>query len=246
MKAKFLMTICAAAAISTAQAQLSLTSSAVTSHMSNAASEEFFCENKSKRTHSDIVFGTGINNWHNTGSTAGFVHPGIGQSWFVDLGKQYRTRIGKENSPVFLRWGYGFVLNSYDLGQNTLTKEGDKTVFTALGDAQNYRSTVRNTRLYIPLSLDFKLSKKFYIGAGGYAGIRLGTGSTKVKYKVDGEKTKNIDRTNLNYNLINYGLQASVGTRDFKLYGRYDLSEQFAANGPQGVNPWSAGAMWFF
>lgn len=204
------------------------------------------CESKDKRTKSFVMFGTGLNNWDFGGpAPAGYIQPDFGRSWFIDLGYQYRTRIGGPKSPVAIRWGYGFLFNKYDLGNNTM-KTGDdgKTNFVALDSSITFNSKLRTTSFYIPLMLDFKLLSHLHLGVGGYGDVRIGNGNTRIKYDAGDDEQKQVLRDELNLNRFNYGLMASLGKRDWRVYGRYSLDQQFAANGPQGINPWSVGLVW--
>ncbi len=198
----------------------------------------------SDATKSALIFGFGLNNWDFGGTTpTGYVAPNVGKSWFIDLGMQYRTRIGGEKSPVGLRYGYGFIFNKYDLDNNTVSVNNDTASFTSLGTDRTYNSKLRTSRVYVPLMLDFRLAKKMYLAVGGYAGMRLCSGNTRIEYDQDGDDYKNVDRTDLKINRFNYGLMASIGKNNLKVYGRYDLTEQFDSKGPQGINPWSVGLL---
>ena len=204
------------------------------------------CEDKgSKATKSSMIFAFGLNNWDFGGAApAGVVTPNFGKSWFIDLGMQYRTRIGGEKSPIGLRYGYGFIFNKYDLDNNTAQVADDKLVFTSLSpEGRTYNSKLRSSRVYVPLMLDVRLAKKLYVAAGGFAAMRLGTGNTRITYDEGGDDFENVDRTDLKLSRFNYGLMASIGRRDLRFYGRYDLSEQFDSKGPQGINPWSVGLL---
>ena len=247
MKKLIGLTLCLCAAfLGTTTAQNAATTTVANLGTTTAA---YSCDDKDDdkddATASSFVFGFGLNNWDFGGATpTGYIAPNVGKSWFIDLGMQRRTRIGGKKSPVGLTYGYGFIFNKYDLDNNTVTLNAeDKAEFTSLGTDKKYNSKLRTSRIYVPMMLDFRFAKKIVIAAGGYAGLRLGTANTRIKYEVGKDDFKNVDRTDLKTNFFNYGLMASIGTTDARLYGRYDLSEQFNAKGPQGINPWSAGLL---
>ena len=80
----------------------------------------------------------------------------------------------------------------------------------------------------------------FHIGAGGFAGYRLGSHS-KVKYEQDGSSTKDKDRGSFNLSDFQYGATGVIGYNNFSMFVKYNMNDLFKENrGPQ-VNTISFG-----
>ncbi len=80
----------------------------------------------------------------------------------------------------------------------------------------------------------------FHIGAGGFAGYRLGTHS-KLKYEEDGNSRKDKNRSNFNLNDFQYGLTGVVGYNDLSLFVKYNMNPLFKENRGADVNVVSFG-----
>jgi TolA-binding protein len=63
-----------------------------------------------RRTKAFFHIGTGVNGLASNKTVSGEFYPevNIGQSWFLELGYNFRTRIGGANSPVGFLYGYRF------------------------------------------------------------------------------------------------------------------------------------------
>lgn len=78
--------------------------------------------------------------------------------------------------------------------------------------------------------------RTFRIGAGAYAGYRIG-GATKNVYKHDGSKVKAKHSDNFYLNNFRYGVKAIIGVNEVSLFVNYDLNNLFEDNkGPNGEN----------
>jgi hypothetical protein len=73
----------------------------------------------------------------------------------------------------------------------------------------------------------------FIIGAGGFAGYRLG-GHAKLKYDEEGKTQK--DKIHSSYNLsdFQYGVEGLIGYGNVNLFVKYNMNDLFKDNrGPQ-------------
>jgi hypothetical protein len=101
------------------------------------------------------------------------------------------------------------------------------------------KSKLATTTVNLPLMLVLSTKNRkgnddgLRIGAGGFAGYRLGS-HTKIKYDNDGRNRKDKDRGSFNLEDFNYGLQGLVGIGDWDLFVKYNLNELFKdGRGPQ-------------
>lgn len=85
----------------------------------------------------------------------------------------------------------------------------------------------------------------FRIGAGVYAGYRLG-GHVKYVYREDNRRTVYKNRDDYYLNSYRYGLKAVFGFNDFNIYAAYDLNTLFAENKAPELNPISFGFNFIF
>ncbi len=103
--------------------------------------------------------------------------------------------------------------------------------------------------LTIPLMINLRSAprhpyRSFYLSAGGFAGVRLGS---NFKTKERGSKDK--VRDNYGLNMFRYGLRAEVGYGPVILYGTWTLNGLFDPdkNGGYDVTPFAAGfVIWPF
>jgi hypothetical protein len=74
------------------------------------------------------------------------------------------------------------------------------------------------------------------IGAGAYAGYRIGA-HTKNVWDENGQKRKTKNHDNFYLNSFRYGVKAMIGVKDFNLFMNYDLNTLFEKDkGPDGKN----------
>lgn len=74
----------------------------------------------------------------------------------------------------------------------------------------------------------------FRLGAGGYAGLRVGGRGKFVYENTDGEKKKQYEKSNMYVENFRYGLRSEIGIGDVTLFFNYDLNDLFqAGKGPQ-------------
>jgi hypothetical protein len=89
----------------------------------------------------------------------------------------------------------------------------------------------------VPLLLQFNTSKNhgksFHFAVGGQVAIKLGSRSKQV-YDVDGDKKRDIYKSDYNLNPFQYGLTARVGYGKVNVFANYNLSEVFkSGKGPE-------------
>ncbi|MFT4787067.1 MAG: hypothetical protein ACI8QD_000877 [Cyclobacteriaceae bacterium] len=175
-------------------------------------------------------------------------------SWYVGLNSINKTWIG---GPLFLEWGFGVSFFNWKLEDPSyqIVKGADEVEFEPIStdlnpDKSKLSASFVNFQV-LPM-FDFAEGRKkvkaierggvrikrykkdgLRIGAGGYAGYRMGSRSKLVFFE-DGNKEKDVDKGTFYLNNFRYGVRAQIGWRDIDFFATYDLNEVFSNNrGPK-------------
>ena len=214
---------------------------------------------KGKRTDNMVSFDFGFNNYLSRGrfpdeSNALYaVKPVV--SWYVALGLLNRTRIA---GPLYLDWGanvswYNF---KFENERTRLAKTTERVEFSeSTEDIDPIKSKLVVPYLNVSLVPLFYFGKSgsrhrgvfdrddkagFRIGAGVYAGYRLGS-RAKYVFREEGDRVRVKDRTNFYVNNYRYGLRFQLGYKMVDVFANYDLNELFVAGRGPELNAFSFG-----
>ena len=214
---------------------------------------------KRKRTDNMLSFDFGLNNYLSQGkfpdeSNAIYaVKPVV--SWYVALGLLNRTKVA---GPLYLDWGanvswYNF---KFENERTRLAKTPDGVAFSESVEAIDpiksklvvpYLNVSLVPLLYFgkPGSNDWFVFDRdkgagFRIGAGVYAGYRLGS-RAKYVFREEGDRERVKDRTNFYVNNYRYGLRFQMGYRGVDVFANYDLNELFVEGRGPELNAFSFG-----
>jgi hypothetical protein len=183
-----------------------------------------------------LVLDLGLNALANRGSGAPELRT-LG-SRYVNIGFNTAARLGGKQSPAYVVFGPEFAFNNYMLeGNNKWVNQNGQTSVVPETNGRQYQKTKLATSTFtVPLMLQFKFREKdartgrsrdgFTIGAGGFAGYRLGSW-TKLKYFEEGNTYKDKNYGSYNLNDWQYGLQGVIGYRSHALFVKYNLNELF-------------------
>ncbi|WP_224488894.1 hypothetical protein [Robertkochia flava] len=202
-----------------------------------------------RRTTSDLVLAAGFNNVIPEGGSLDDSPYRIGGSKFFEIGWQFKTRVFRESNWLRLVYGLNFQFNGFKPeDDNYFVRDGDLTVLEPFPGNLD-KSKLRMDNIVIPVYFEMGPSKridrddyfrystrrKFRVGLGGYFGLNYST-RQKLKYKIDGDRSK--DKLKNNYNTSNtiYGLAGYVGFGDLTLYTRYELNTLFKDPNPDQHN----------
>ncbi|TGE04828.1 porin family protein [Hymenobacter fodinae] len=159
-------------------------------------------------------------------------------SRYLSLNYNYDIRVGKKGSPFHLITGPELSFNNFMLDKNYRFAD-DNDITRVVADTRSLeKSKLTMTTLNLPLMASLRFRGKndrdgFHIGAGGFAGYRLGS-HTKLKYEEEGRTRKDKDRGSYNLSDFQYGLQGTIGIRGLDLFVKYNLNDTFKNNrGPQ-------------
>lgn len=187
-----------------------------------------------RAVHNNFTVDLGLNTLTSVSAQPGQVEPDLKPvgSRYVSLNWLYDIRLGKVGSPFRLMTGPELSFNNYMLDNNArFINTNGITTIAAEADRSLEKSKLAVTTLNLPLmaALRFKGNNDkdgFRIGAGGFAGYRLGS-HTKIKYNEEGRTRKDKDRGSYNLNDFQYGLQGFIGIRSLELFGKYHLNDLF-------------------
>ena len=196
-----------------------------------------------KRTTSQFVFATGVNNLATDGKVAGSDFRYWG-SHFYEWGTTYNTRLLKNNNLLHLKYGYSVMYNNLRPTDNRVfVKNGNQTDLQVNGTKLD-DSRLRNVYLVAPLHLEFDFSKNkskdgkaFFqshqsvrLGLGGYAGLRIKSKQFQKFEDIDGNDITVKEKGDFNVNNFVYGVSAYLGYKETSLYVKYDLNPMFENN----------------
>ena len=206
-------------------------------------------ERQSKRTTSQLVLATGLNNLVTNGSVnkSDFRYAG---SHFYEWGLTYNTRISDNNNLLHAKYGLSVMYNNLRPTNNRFFEtNGNQTtlqtnaVNPAFNNIRIEDARLRNVYLVLPLHLEFDFSGKtvkedriyfkthqsWRVGFGGYVGSRLKTKQI-LQYQVDNHDVTNKYKGGFNTSDFIYGLSSYVGYGATSLYVKYDLNPLFKDN----------------
>jgi len=196
-------------------------------------------EGNQSRTTSLVGFHYGFNQLLANGDA--FIQSGTDEQNFwrsndVALDFLQKIRIGKVNSPLYLKTGIGVSWHDFVLqGNNRFDFDANgAAVFVADTVNSLDRSKIKTVYLNVPLifQLDFTkdeydVNEGFVLGLGAYGGIRAG-GKRKLEYRNAAyREVEEISKGDLNINQFRYGLLAEAGWGNFRITGKYDLNSFF-------------------
>ncbi|NDK54442.1 outer membrane beta-barrel protein [Pontibacter fetidus] len=161
-------------------------------------------------------------------------------SRYVSINSHMISQVGGEKSPFYIVSGVEFAFNNYMFDKNYIIRdtEANVTVFEKATELTYDKSKLTTSSVNVPIMpmLKFKRAngkEGFHIGAGGFAGYRLGSHS-KLKYEEDGHTTKDKDRGSFNLSDFQYGATGVIGYNDLSLFVKYNMNDLFKENrGPQ-------------
>ncbi|MCA0133301.1 hypothetical protein [Winogradskyella alexanderae] len=193
-----------------------------------------------KRTVEDFVFAIGFNNALIDGQGLDDSPYKLGGSGFVELGYAWKTRLFDNTNFWRLKYGFSFQWNKFDIKDNMFLVNNNDQIELQEFALDLDKAKFRTTNLVFPVHLEFGPSKKIErddyfrystrnklkIGLGGYAGFNIGS-MQKLKYKDNGERVKDKQRSGFEVSEFVYGLSGYLAWGGAALYVKYDLNPLF-------------------
>jgi hypothetical protein len=138
---------------------------------------------------------------------------------------------------IALTTGLGFQFNRMMFENNTTLIPFKDSIATFDAGTAYSKNMLKASYLTIPLLFQFNTSKNhgksFHFAVGGQVAVKLGSRSKQV-YVVNGDKKRDIFRSDYNLNPFQYGLTARIGYGQVNVFANYNLSEVFkSGKGPE-------------
>ncbi len=158
-------------------------------------------------------------------------------SWYVALGYNNRTKVA---GPFVINYGGSFSFYNFKFS-NTATvveKLNDRTVFYERPNAEGIKSKLAMSHVnlhFVPM-LDFG----FRIGAGVYAGHRLGS-RAKYRYETDDNNQRDVNKDSFFLEDWRYGIRGQIGWRTIDVFVNYDMNKIFEKDRGPDLNAISFG-----
>lgn len=195
-----------------------------------------------KRTTSQVVFATGLNNLITDQRVQDSDFRYLG-SHFYEWGLTLNSRIFKEANFLHAKYGLSLMYNNLRATDNrSFVVDGNQTKLD-VNPVSYEDSRFRTVSLVVPLHLEFDFSKSkeidgkqyfkthdsFRLGIGGYFGTNIKSKQITT-YDDDNYKSRQKVKGDFNVNKFVYGLSTYIGYKATSLYLKYDLNPLFKDN----------------
>lgn len=197
---------------------------------------------QTKRTTSQFVFATGLNNMMSEGNYEDDKYNFIG-SHFYEWGFTFNSRLAKEHNLLHAKYGMSLMYNNIRPRDNKSFVVNEQQTDLLINPIHLKESRFRNVYLVVPLHLEFDFSgvqehdgekyfkshQSFRFGVGGYGGINV---KSKQILKYEDNDLKSTEKTKGDFNVNNfiYGVSAYAGYGATSFYVKYDLNPLFENN----------------
>jgi hypothetical protein len=156
----------------------------------------------------------------------------------------FERNISLYKNYVALTTGIGFQFNRLMFENNTVLIPFKDSIQTFESGIPYTKNMLKASYITVPLLLQFNTSKNhgksFHFAVGGQVAIKLGSRSKQV-YDVDGDKKREIYKSDYNLNPFQYGLTARVGYGKVNVFANYNLSEVFKSGKGPKLYPFQIG-----
>ena len=204
-------------------------------------------ESKGKRNRStttQFVFALGVNNVlvDNQLSTLETSNYQFWQSHFYELGWTWKTRMDRDASKLYFKYGVSFLWNNLRAKNNMYhVVNGDQTELV-IHPEKLKENRLRHVQMNFPMHFEWDFSRNseysdgtkrdrtnrsFRIGLGGFAGFKLGTRQYIEYNDSNNVKVEELQKDNFNMNILNYGLSGYVAYKNTGFYVKYDMNSLF-------------------
>ena len=197
-----------------------------------------------RSTTTQFVFAMGVNNVlvdHKTSSLDNSNYQ-FWKSHFYELGWTWKTRMDRDASKLYFKYGVSFLWNNLRADNNMYhVVNGDQTDLVVHAERLT-ENRLRHVQMNFPVHFEWDFSrngeysdgtkrdrtnKSFRLGVGAFAGFKLGTRQYIEYTDGNGVKVEELQKDNFNMNILNYGLSAYVAYRNTGFYVKYDMNSLF-------------------
>jgi hypothetical protein len=204
-------------------------------------------EDKGKRNRStttQFVFALGVNNVlvdHKASSLENSNYQ-FWQSHFYELGWTWKTRMHREASKLYFKYGVSFLWNNLRAENNMYHVVNGNQTDLVVHPEKLSENRLRHVQMNFPIHFEWDFSRNgeysdghkrdrtnrsVRLGIGAFVGFKLGT-RQHIEYTDNtGVKVEELQKDNFNMNILNYGLSTYVAYRNTGFYVKYDMNSLF-------------------
>jgi hypothetical protein len=204
-------------------------------------------EQKGKRNRStttQFVFAMGVNNVlvDNKLSSLETSNYQFWQSHFYELGWTWKTRMDREASKLYFKYGVSFLWNNLRLKNNMYHVVNGNMTDMVVHPENLSESRLRHVQMNFPVHFEWDFSnngeysdgtkrdrtnQSLRLGIGAFAGFKLGTRQYIEYVNSTNVKVEELQKDNFNMNIFNYGVSAYLAYRSTGFYVKYDMNPLF-------------------
>ena len=199
---------------------------------------------RNRSTTTQFVFALGVNNVlvdHKTSSLDNSNYQ-FWQSHFYELGWTWKTRMDRDASKLYFKYGLSFLWNNLRADNNMYHVVNGNQTDLVVHTERLTENRLRHVQMNFPMHLEWDFSRNgeysdghkrdrtnqsFRLGIGAFAGFKLGTRQYIEYTDGNGVKVEELQKDNFNMRILNYGLSAYVAYRNTGLYVKYDMNSLF-------------------
>jgi|TARA_B110000967_G_C18826587_1_gene531724 hypothetical protein len=201
-------------------------------------------KNKNRVTTTQFIFAMGVNNVlqdHRLNSLNDSEYK-FWKSHFYELGLSWKTRLTKDASQIYFKYGLSFLWNNLRLDNNKFHVKNEEIIELRSFSENLSESRLRHVQMNFPVHLEWDFSKNkrakdgfvfdgvnnaVRFGIGGFVGFKLGTRQYLEYRDIAEVAIEEVQHNNFNMNTVNYGLSTYLGYKSASLYVKYDLNPLF-------------------
>lgn len=199
---------------------------------------------RNRSTTTQFVFAGGINNVliNNEFSSLNDSEYKFWQSHFYEVGFTWKSRMQKDASHLYFKYGLSFLWNNLRPKDNQYhVEDGEETTLETYPTNLS-ENRLRHVQMTFPLHLEWDFSRNetyddgfvrdrtnqsFRLGIGVFGGFKLGSRQYLEYVNSDGAKVEELQKGDFNMNIVNYGISTYLAYKDLGLYVKYDLNPLF-------------------
>ena len=192
-------------------------------------------QNTDEMTRSDWATRTEIGYSFLSGSDAHNMQSTIKSLGSIKFNGDIQRRFYHHN--VYFSGGIGYAITELRFDDPLIIQKNNTLdrvlVYKDVSPANHYgKSKLQFISMRLPLEIGIQTTK-YHVAVGGYVGLVL-TSKQKRKFETDGQhvRVNTFGTDKLGTSVLEYGVSARAGFRNFGFYGAFNLSPLFKNNGP--------------
>ncbi|GGH03884.1 hypothetical protein GCM10011416_23690 [Polaribacter pacificus] len=199
---------------------------------------------RNRGTTTQFVFAMGVNNVLVDGQLSSLDNSvyKFWQSHFYELGWTWKTRMSREASKLYIKYGVSFLWNNLRALDNKMHVVNGDVTDLVVHPQELTESRLRHVQMTFPVHFEWDFSRNdefsdgtfrdrtnnsVRFGIGAFFGFKLGTRQYLEYRDVTGTKVEEVQKDDFNTNVLNYGVSSYLAWKSFGLYAKYDLNPLF-------------------